>query len=154
MHTHIRARTHTHTHTHTHTPLADTYSNCLYIFVARYVVSFHVLLMHFHTYGCRPADMSTYMRTCTTHLQSENMYLSTEWEGKMLSWHFPWYWHWCLTHCGSSLSTHAKIATARDWSHQRISDTSVRDALPPSLDKLCVMVKCGHGKSTIPSFLV
>jgi hypothetical protein len=28
------------------------------------------------------------------------------------------------------------------------------DALPPSLDKLCVMVKCGCGKSTVPAFLV
>jgi hypothetical protein len=38
------------------------------------------------------------------------------------------------TYCGSSLSAHAKIATARDWSPQGRSDTSGRDALPPSLD--------------------
>ena len=70
------------------------------------VASFHVLLMHFHTYGCGPADMSTYIRTYTTHLQNENMYLSIEWEGKVLSWHFPWYWHWCLTHIVAALWVH------------------------------------------------
>ena len=95
-----------HTHTHTHTHLSDTYSNCLYILVARYVASFHVLLMHFHTYGCGPADMSTNIRTYTTHLQNENMYLSIEWEGKVLSWHFPWYWHCCLTHIVAALWVH------------------------------------------------
>lgn len=48
------------------------------IFIARYVAAFHVLLVHFHTHGCGPADMNTHISTHTTHIQSENLCLSTE----------------------------------------------------------------------------
>ena len=108
--------------------------------------------MYFHIYGCGPADMSTHISTHTTHNQSKNMYLSTEWERKVLSWCFPWYWHWCLSHIVAALWVQMKrLLLPGTKSPQGRADTSARDALPPSQDKLSVIVKCRPGKSNASS---
>ena len=96
---------HTHTHTHTHTPF--WYLQQLFIHICSKICGIipcppHAL-SHIWMWTCRHEHIH---KNIYNTPQNENMYLSIEWEGKVLSWRFPWYRHWCLTHIVAALWVH------------------------------------------------